>query len=87
MRIIKERKYKLVLADYGEHIREADDIYVPEHFDEEGELIPEHFPEYYEMLYVSKKLTDEEIMELYVEEFIEEVVENEDNKDDIEESD
>ena len=57
MRIVKEGKFKLLIAETGYHIRRADDI-----------PTEEHIPYYSEMIYVSKDLTDEEINDLYIEE-------------------
>lgn len=67
MRIIKEQKFNLVMAEEGYHIRDINDVYVPEH-EEEGQIIPEHFPYYSEMLYVPLTLTEEKIKELFIEE-------------------
>lgn len=57
MKIVKEGKYKLLIAETGYHIRRADDI--PRE---------DHTPYYSEMIYVPKTIEDEEIMQLYVEE-------------------
>lgn len=67
MKIIKEKKYNLVMAEEGYHIRDVNDVYVPEH-EEDGQIIPEHFPYYSEMLYVPLTLTEEKIKELFIEE-------------------
>ena len=67
MKIIKEKKYNLVMAEEGYHIRDVNDVYVPEH-EEDGQIIPEHFPYYSEMLYVPLTLTEEQIREMFVEE-------------------
>lgn len=67
MKIIKEKKYNLVMAEEGYHIRDINDVYVPEH-EEDGQIIPEHFPYYSEMLYVPLTLTEEKIKELFIEE-------------------
>ena len=73
MQIIKRSDLRLLLADEGKHIRSVDDVYVPEHIDEEtGELIPEHFPYYAEMLFLGIQVKDEDVPNLYVEEPIEE---------------
>lgn len=37
MKIIKEKKYNLVMAEEGYHIRDINDVYVPEH-EEEGQF-------------------------------------------------
>lgn len=66
--IINENPHKIV-ADKGKHIRDVNDVYVPEHYDEEThELIPEHFPYYSEIIYVPNSITEEMMYEMYVEE-------------------
>lgn len=67
MRIVKEKKYKLVMADEGYHIRSINDEYVPEH-EEEGQIIPEHFPYYSDIIYLPVTMKNEEINNLYIEE-------------------
>ena len=64
-------KPKMIVADEGKHIRDKKDIYVPEHKDEEGNLIPEHFPHYSTTIFVPDDFTEEQMNELYVEETIE----------------
>lgn len=67
MRIIKEKKYNLVMAEVGYHIRAVNDEYIPEH-EEDGQIIPEYFPYYSEMIYVPTSMTEEQIKKLYIEE-------------------
>ena len=67
MQIIKRGDLKLLLADEGKHIRDINDIYVSEHYDD-GELIPEHFPTYSEMIFLGVQVDETKINELYVEE-------------------
>ena len=64
-------KPKMIVADEGKHIRSVDDVYVPEHYDEEGNLVPEHFPYYSTTIFVPDDFTEEQMNELYVEETIE----------------
>lgn len=58
----------LILADEGKHIRDINDVYVPEHYDEEGELVPEHIPHCSDMIFLASGTTEEQALELYVEE-------------------
>ena len=64
-------KPKMIVADEGKQIRSVDDVYVPEHKDEEGHLVPEHFPHYSTTIFVPDNFTEEQMNELYVEETIE----------------
>lgn len=68
MIVIKRSDLKLLLADEGKHIRSINDVYVPEYIDEDGNVIPEHFPNYAEMIFLGKQVDETEIDELYVEE-------------------
>ena len=43
---------KMIVAEQGKHIRAINDVYVPEHKDEEGNLIPEHIPYYSTTIFV-----------------------------------
>jgi len=73
MQIIKKTNLRLLLADDGKHIRDINDVYEPEHIDEEtGELIPEHFPYYAEIIFLAEQLKEEDVPKLYIEEPIEE---------------
>lgn len=64
-------KPKMIVADEGKHIRDKQDVYVPEHIDEEGNLVPEHFPHYSTTIFVPDNFTEEQMNELYIEETIE----------------
>lgn len=68
MQIIKRSELRLLLADEGKHIRSINDVYVPEHEDEEGNIIPEHFPNYAEMIFLGVQVDETKIDELYIEE-------------------
>lgn len=61
---------KMIVADKGKQIRSVDDVYIPEHIDEEGNLILEHFPYYSTTIFVPDDFTEEQMNELYVEEDI-----------------
>ena len=53
MEIIKRGDLRLLLSDEGKHIRLTSDVYVPEHIDTEtGEIVPEHFTYYAEMIFL-----------------------------------
>ena len=71
MTLFSYTKPKMIVADEGKHIRDKQDVYVPEHYDEEGNLIPEHFPHYSTTIFVPDDFTEEQMNELYVEETIE----------------
>ena len=72
MQIIKRGDLRLLLSDEGKHIRDINDVYVPEHIDPEtGEVVPEHFPNYSQMIFLAKQIKDEDVPNLYVEETIE----------------
>lgn len=69
MQLIKRSDLRILIADEGKHIRSVDDVYVPEHTDSEtGELIPEHFSSYSEVIFLGVQVKEEEINDLYVEE-------------------
>ena len=70
MQLINWAKPKMITSDEGKHIRDKQDVYVPEHKDEEGNLIPEHFPHYSTTIFVPDDFTIEMMNELYVEEVI-----------------
>lgn len=44
------------------------DIYEAEHYDDEGNLIPEHIPYYSTVIFVPDNFTEDEMNNLYVEE-------------------
>lgn len=70
MIVIKRSDIRLLLADEGKHIRAINDVYEAEHEDEEGNIIPEHFPNYSEMIFLGKQVDETKLAELYVEEKI-----------------
>ena len=71
MQLIKHTKPKMIISDEGKWIRDKQDVYVPEHKDEEGNIVPEHFPHYSTTIFVPDNFTEEQMNELYVEETIE----------------
>ena len=71
MQLINWTKPKMIIYDAGKHIRDKQDVYVPEHKDKEGNLVPEHFPHYSTTIFVPDDFTEEQMNELYVEETIE----------------
>ena len=63
---------KLLIADEDKTIRDINDVYVAEHYDEEGNLVPEHKPYYSSVIFLGEQINSlEECKELYVEEEIE----------------
>lgn len=72
MQLINWTKPKMIISDEGKHIRDKQDVYVPEHYDEEGNLIPKHFSYYATTIFVPDNFTEEQMNELYVEEEIKE---------------
>lgn len=64
-------KLKKIVASEGKHIRSKDDVYIPKHIDENGNVIEEHIPYYSTIIYVPDVITEEKMHELYVEEEIE----------------
>ena len=71
MKLIKEEKFNRLIADKGKHIRAKDDVYIPAHYDEEGNYIEEYIPNYFTEAYVPKKVTEENMYDKYIEEDIE----------------
>lgn len=61
---------KMIVADKGKHIRGVNDVYVPEHTDEEGNTVEEHFPYYTTVIFVPDSYTEAQMNEDYVEENI-----------------
>lgn len=68
MELFSYTRPKMIVADEGKQIRAINDIYVAEHTDEEGNLIPEHFPYYATTIFVPDSFTEEQMNEEYVEE-------------------
>lgn len=71
MKLFTYTKPKMIVADEGKMIRSVNDVYEAEHYDNEGNLIPEHFPYYFTTAFVPDVFTEEQMYELYVEEEIE----------------
>lgn len=71
MKLLDYTKPKMIIADEGKHIREINDVYVPEHYDEDGNLVYEYFPHYSATIFVPDNFTEEQMNELYIEEEIE----------------
>lgn len=68
MQLIKHTKPKMIISDEGKKIRARYDVYVPEHVDDEGHIIPEHKSYYATTIFVPDGFTEEQMNELYVEE-------------------
>lgn len=68
MKLFNYTKPKMIVADEGKMIRGINDVYVPEHIDEEGNVVPEHFPYYSTTIFVPDTFTEEQMNELYIEE-------------------
>lgn len=61
---------KMIVAEQGKHIRDKNDVYVPEHTDIDGNIVEEHFPHYSTTIFVPDTFTEEQMNELYIEEEI-----------------
>lgn len=72
MELIKSEKFCKLVASEGMHIRDINDVYVPESVDGQGNKTKEKYPHYSPKIYLPPNFTLEEAMELYVEEPIEE---------------
>ena len=68
MQLISHTKPKMIISDVGKQIRSIDDVYVPEHTDEQGNVIPEHKSYYATTIFVPDNFTEEKMNELYIEE-------------------
>ena len=68
MKLFSYTKPKMIIRDKGKEIRARYDVYVPEHYDEEGNLVPEHKPYYSTTIFVPDNFTEEQMNELYIEE-------------------
>ena len=68
MKLFSYTKPKMIVADEGKQIRAINDIYVAEHTDEEGNVVPEHFPYYATTIFVPDSFTEEQMNQEYVEE-------------------
>ena len=72
MRLFSYTNPRMIVADEGKHIRGRDEVYVPEHINEKGNVVPESFPKYSTAIFVPDSFTEEQMYELYIEEEIEE---------------
>ena len=77
MRLIEVELFKEIVADEGKHIRSKTDVFIPEHTDAEGVVIPAYYPSYTTHMYVPKDYTEGLMYEYFVEEEIEEETEGE----------
>ena len=73
MNFFNYTKPKMAVADEGKQIRARNDVYVAEHTDEEGNLVPEHFPYYTTTVFVPDSYTTKEQIE---QDYIEETIDN-----------
>lgn len=71
MQIILHTQPKLLIADKGKMLRDINDIYIPEHYDEYGNFVEEHKPYYSSVIFLGVQITSlEQAQELYVEEIV-----------------
>lgn len=70
MQLISHTKPKMIISDVGKQIRSVDDVYVPEHYDEEGNLIPQKKPYYTSVIFLADNFDESKLNDLYVEEDI-----------------
>lgn len=63
-------KPKMIVADEGKQIRSKNDVYIPEHIDEEGRTVPAYLPHYSTTIFVPDSYTEEQINQDYIEESI-----------------
>ena len=70
MEIRKYGSKKILIADENKHIRDINDIYEEEHYDEEGNLIPQKKPYCASIIFLADNFEDSKLNELYVEEDI-----------------
>ena len=71
MQVISRGELNMLIADEGKHIKAINDVYTPETKDENGEIVPEHFPEYSQVLFLAKTIDPAKVDEYYVEESVE----------------
>ena len=71
MEIRKYGSKKILIADENKHIRDINDTYEEEHYDEEGNLIPQKKPYYTSVIFLADNFEDSKLNELYVEEDME----------------
>ena len=70
MKFYSDTTPKRIVAEEGKHIRSKDDVYVPAHYDKEGNLVEEHLPYYATTIFVPNSYTEEDVIRDYVEEDI-----------------
>ena len=63
-------KKKILIADENKQIRDINDIYEEEHYDEEGNLIPQKKPYYASIIFLADNFDESKLNDLYVEEDI-----------------
>lgn len=68
MTLIKMDKFNKLIADERKHIRAINDVYVPAHYDEDGNYVEEYIPNYFIEAYVPKKVTEINMYDKYIEE-------------------
>ena len=68
MQLFTYTKPKMIVSDEGKHIRDVNDVYLAEHYDEEGNLVPEHIPYYSTTIFVPDNFTVGMMNDLYIEE-------------------
>lgn len=69
MEFIGRTKPKLLIADEGKQLRDKKDVYISEHMDEMGNIVPEHIPYYSTLIFLGDQINSlEECQEIYVEE-------------------
>ncbi len=71
MEIRNYGKKKILIADENKQIRDINDTYEEEHYDEEGNLISQKKPYYASIIFLADNFEDSKLNELYVEEEIE----------------
>lgn len=69
MKVILHTTPKLLIADENKMLRDINDVYIPEHYDENGNFIEEHKPYYSSVIFLGVQITSlEQAQQLYVEE-------------------
>ena len=61
---------KILIADENKYIRDINDIYEEEHYDEEGNLIPQKKTYYTSVIFLADNFDESKLNDLYVEEEI-----------------
>ena len=69
MEFIGRTKPKLLIADEGKQLRDKKDVYISEHIDEMGNIVPDHTPYYSTLIFLGDQINSlEDCKELYTEE-------------------